>query len=42
MLSTALNTWRNNVAKIKVKNAGERVARFTENRYKTNKEERIG
>jgi len=37
MLSTALNTWRNNVAKIKVKTTGERVARFTENRYKTNK-----
>jgi hypothetical protein len=37
ILSTALNTWRNNVAKIKVKTAGERVARFTENRYKTKK-----
>ena len=37
ILSTALNTWRNNVVKIKVKTAGERVARFTENRYKTKK-----
>ena len=37
ILSTTLNKWRNNVARIKVKTAGERVARFTENKYKTSK-----